>query len=81
MFALTKICFEYKLIVVAVVVVVPVIDMTITNPHGYEVAHVIKTNSVFTGFLQASSQRQESCGQFTPCSEETNVATKAEEKT
>lgn len=32
-------------------------------------------------FLQASSQRQNNCGQFTHCSKETNMATKAQEKT
>jgi len=31
--------------------------------------------------LQASSQRQDNCGQFAPCSKETNMATKAQEKT
>jgi len=31
--------------------------------------------------LQASSQGQDNCGQSTPCSKETNMATKAQEKT
>jgi len=40
----------------------------------------MKLTHLMVFVLQASSQRQDNCGKFTPCSKETNLAAKAEEK-